>query len=374
MTSTLLMALCARARITPPLLIAGVALTQHPPLTPTVNTTIVVPVGELHYSSIDIPIGVTVRFVAPGFGGLSIPGMPAIVRCDGDANVRGTISLTGVTINDRPAGWVNAGQGLPGTVCDNVLLWPAGGGRHDYGSIFPFTLEGGSPGGPLHFWGTNCAPFLNAWGGGKGGGTLVLLASGRIDIYGTITADGQIGPAGGSGGSILLRGDAGVHIRPGGSVTARGGPAATPPFLPMSVGQDGYIRFDSWATPPLIQGTVNPPPIVVSLPHLRAPSQPTIGTTWTVEVYAPDTGPVYVAAALAPANVPTIFGTVGLDLTTAAGIAFATPTPSHDPLILVQWPIPNTPSLVGFAMWLQAIAAPQNLNPWVSNTIAVVVQ
>ena len=41
---------------------------QHPVLAPTSNTTIVVTSAPLRYSSITVPAGVTVRFVAPGFG------------------------------------------------------------------------------------------------------------------------------------------------------------------------------------------------------------------------------------------------------------------------------------------------------------------
>jgi hypothetical protein len=124
----------------------------------------------------------------------------------------------------------------------------------------------------------------------------------------------------------------------------------------------------------VIQGTVYPTPTALELPFLRAPSPPTIGTTWTLQVFAPDSGWVYVAAALAPASGMTAFGLVGLDLASSARIALVTPQPSHDPFAVVQWPIPNSPTLVGFAMWLQAIAVPQSLPARVSNTIAVVVQ
>ena len=360
---------------------------QYPPLAPTVNTTIVVPAGALHYSSINIPAGVTVRFVAPGVGPASIPGMPTVLRCDGDAIVHGTLSLAGDFINDSPAGWVTTGQGTLGLDCGTPgAFFPPTGGRHNYGSIFPFSLEGGSPGGVLGIYTNFCSQFVYSVDGGDGGGTLVLLASGRIEVHGTVTANGQDGffpssltsSGAGSGGSILLRGDAGVRVFPGASVTASGGFGVPtfPPYQPgMCNGSNGNIRIDAWGAPPVIQGTVYPTPSVVELPFLRALSQPNIGTTWTLQVFAPDTGWVYVAAALGPSSgTPTPFGLVGIDLATSARIALLTPQSSHDPYVTVQWPIPNTASLVGFAMWLQAIAVPQSLPARVTNTIAVVVQ
>jgi hypothetical protein len=207
-----------------------------------------------------------------------------------------------------------------------------------------------------------------------------LHARGRIDVHGAITADGgDDSTAGaGSGGSILLRGDGGVNVFPGATVTARGGIGRVVylPFKPgVCDGENGYIRLDAWGAPPVVQGVVAPPPTAIALPYLHAPSPPTIGTTWTLRVFAPDTGWVYVAASLAPASgFPTIYGPVGLDLTSAAGIALGTPQAGHDPHAVVQWPIPNAPGLVGFAMWLQAIAVPQTLPARLTNTIAVVVQ
>jgi hypothetical protein len=355
---------------------------QYPPLAPTTNTTIVVPSGVMHYGSIHIPAGVTVRFVAPLFGPASIPGMPAIVLCDGDAIVHGKLSLTGDSVNnDRPAGWVTTGEGAIGTVCGPLPIQPPEGGRHDYGSVLPFSLEGGSPGGDLWFWDSNCLQFQYAYSGGKGGGTLVLLAGGSIEIHGTVTADGRSSSAGGgSGGSIRLRGYGGVHVLPGGTVTARGGTAPVPPapWLPgMSMGHDGHVRLDAWGAPPVVQGTVSPPPMMLQLPYLRAQSQPTVGTTWTYEIYAPQTGFVYVAAALAPGSgLSTPFGPLGVDVATfvSLGVTSAQPSLIHDPHVIVPWPIPNSPALVGFAMWLQALSAPQSLPARLTNTIAVVVQ
>jgi hypothetical protein len=368
---------CLSRLMVPLALCLVVNVRAQSPLWPTVNTTIVVGVGELHYSSINIPAGVTVRFVAAG----GAPGLPAIVRCDGDAIVHGTLSVTGDwSVNDRPAGWVTTGEGSVGNVCGSIYAPPPQGGRHDYGSVLPFSLEGGSPGGELLYWDSPCLQFQYSDPGGRGGGTLVVLANGRVDIHGTVTADGLDSSAGGSGGSILLRGEGGVNIFPSATVTARGGTAPVPPPqfpFGMSTGHDGYIRLDAWGAAPVIQGTVLPPPTVIQLPYLHTRSQPNIGTTWTFEVFAPVNGLVHVAAALAPASsFPTPFGPLGLDLASAVslGTVFPQLSPNHDPRAFMAWPIPNSSSLVGFAMWLQAISLPQTLAGRLSNTISVVVQ
>ena len=353
---------------------------QYPPLAPTADTTIVVPSGVLHYSSIHVPAGVTVRFVAPGFGSSSVPGRPAVVLCDGDAIVHGTLSLTYDLINARPAGWVTTGEGSWGTTCGSVVLTPPGGGQHagTYGSVLPFSLEGGSLGGGVGYWDPGCSQFLSFAFGGIAGGTLVLLAGGRIEIHGTVTADGGGGLSGGSGGSILLRGDAGVIVLPGGSVTARGGlalPAPLPWSASYSYGAAGFVRLDAWGALPVILGTVAPAPTELELPYLRSLSQPTIGTTWTIDVFAPDTAWVYVAASLTPGSgIPTPWGPLGLDLATTAGIALTVPQPSHDPVANVPWPIPNVPALIGLSLWIQAFVAPPMLPARLTNTLAVVVQ
>jgi hypothetical protein len=357
---------------------------QHPALAPMADTTIVVPSGPLNYSSILIPAGVTVRFVAPG-GVTGLPGSPALVRCDGDAVVHGTISVAGDYNNGRAAGWSTTATGAYGRACGWFYFgppnWPPQGGRHAqvYGSAVPFDLEGGSRGGIIQYFANlSCNGAVSYDRGGEGGGTLALQAGGRIEVHGTITADGEDYHAGGSGGSILLRGDGGVQVMPGASVTARGGWGPTPPAPNppnYTLGAPGYIRFDAWGTAPVIQGTIDPPPTVIELPHLRSLSQPSIGTNWTMDVFAPEGSWVYVAAASAPANTMTQFGQLGLDLAFTAGVAQSTALPSHDPFVNVQWAIPNVPQAIGMPLWIQAIALPPGLLPTrLTNTLAVTVQ
>lgn len=374
-------ALGARALLAAvPLCTAAAVRAQHPPLAPTSDTTIVVPFGALHYSLIHIPAGVTVKFIAPG----GVPGMPAVVLCDGDAIVHGTLSVAGDIINDLPAGWVTTGRGADGLSCGlgpGSIYWPPAGGRHagSYGSVLPFSLEGGSPGGNLLYYSDlGCTQFASRTDGGEGGGTLVLLAEGRIEVDGTVTADGISSSSGGSGGSILLRGGAGLAVLPGGAVTARGAtaPTAPPPWPPqMSSGAPGYVRLDAWGAQPAIQGTVAPAPTVLELPYLRSPSPPRIGTTWVLAVFAPENASVFVAASLTPGSgAPTPFGPLGLDLTTASFVALVVAQPGHDPVASVPWPIPNAPALVGLQVWVQALAVPAALPARLTNTLAAVLQ
>ncbi len=366
-----------------PLCTAASVRAQAAALAPTSDTTIVVPPGALHYISIHIPVGVTVRFVSPGFGPSSLPGMPAMVLCDGDVIVHGTLSLAGDLINDRPAGWVTTGRGNDGLTCgSNLYIIPPAGGRHagTYGSVLPFSLDGGSPGGDhVHYSDPICTQFAFRGGAGEGGGTLVLLAGGRIEIDGTVTADGRGGSGGGSGGSILLRGAAGVTVLPSGTITALGGGAATalPPWPPlMSIGAPGYVRLDAWGAPPSIQGTVTPAPTALELPYLRSQSQPRIGTTWICDVFAPEAVPIFVAASPTPGSgAPTPFGPLGIDLPSASILAYAAVTPlGHDPFVSVPTSVPNTPALVGAQAWIQALAFPPALPARLSNTLAVAVQ
>jgi hypothetical protein len=357
-------------------------LSQNPPLAPTADTSIVVN-GTLHYSSILVPAGVTVRFVLPVI--FPPPFQPAVVFCDSDAIVHGTLSVAGAVRYVSPftsaAGSVTTGLGGYGTLCpaSGIFLPPAGGSHAGtYGSALPFSLDGGSPGGPLLTYSDpQCSQFASITPGGEGGGTLVLLAGGRIEVDGTVTADGYPGFAGGSGGSILLRGDAGVTLLPGGSVTAQGGtaPVAPQPFPPqVGFGAPGYVRLDAWGAPPLVQGTVTPAPTVLELPYLRTQSQPHVGTTWMLNVFTPANAPVFLAGSLAPGSGTTPFGPLGLDLATASFVALAIAQPSHDPFASVPIAVPNAQVLVGLSLWIQGLAVPPALAARLTNTLAAVVQ
>jgi len=375
------------------LLLVGVEVdAQHPVLAPTSNTTIVVTSAPLRYSSITVPAGVTVRFVAPGFGPNSIPGMPAVIYCDGDVDVHGTLSVSPDGTSAIAAGWVPTGAGYAGMLCGSGFgapYTPPGGGRHAfaYGSAIPFSLEGGSAGGAMEFYDFSCSFYVSTSPGLYPSGTLALIAAGRIDIHGAVTADGigwtstgQGNPGSSSGGSILLRGGIGLVVHPTGSVTARGGPSA--PLAPFEwpwpyarSGEAGIIRLDAWGAPPVIQGTVDPPATVLELPHLISYSPPQIGHSWGLGILAPDGSPLFLAVALQPGpGTPTPFGLLGIDPMTAATLTVAMSLPSHDPIANVSIGVPNAPTLIGLALWLQGFAVAPSLPPRLTNAVMAVVQ
>lgn len=359
----------------------SLAMAQVGPLNPTSSINIQVPVGGLRYSSIHIPAGVVVNLWS-----LSGPLTPGQVRCDGDAIIDGVLSVSGdlLTGISWPPGFAFDGRGYDGSTCNYQMpffSWPCGG-RHAgvYGSAIPFDLRGGSFGGDLVVFDSNCWTFLNRRDGGLPGGSLALAAGGRIEIRGVVTADGARAvdqyTAGGSGGSILLRADQGLTIHPGASVSAIGldYPGS---LVPQGLGRGGpgIIRIDSWASPPVILGTIDPPATVLTLPHLHVPSPPQLGNPWRLDVLAPEGAPTFVAVSLVPtAGTQTPFGILSIDLTLAAVLGVAIPQPSHDPMASVTMPIPNMPAFLALPLAAQALVVPQTLAPRLTNAVTTAIQ
>ncbi len=360
---------------------AALAMGQAGSLNPTTSVAIQMPLGGLHYSSVHIPAGVVVNFWGNGW-----PFDPGLIRCDGDFVVDGVMSVSGellIGVSFAP-GVVNVGDGNDGSTCGYqlpFLSWP-GGGRHAglYGSAIPFDLRGGSFGGDLVVRDSSCWTFQHRVRGGRPGGTLAILVGGRIDVSGTVTADGARAvdeyTAGGSGGSILLRADQGLTIHPGASVSAIGldYPGS---LVPQGLGRGGpgIIRIDSWASPPVILGTIDPPPTVLTLPHLHVPSPPQLGIPWRLDVLAPEGAPTFVAVSLVPtAGTQTPFGILSIDLTLAAVLGVAIPQPSHDPIASVTMPIPNVPAFLALPLAAQALVVPQALAPRLTNAVTAAIQ
>jgi len=165
-------------------------------------------------------------------------------------------------------------------------------------------------------------------------------------------------------------------VSPSGRVTARGGTGtgsvADPP---ITNGAPGYIRRDSWGTRPMTLGTIDPTATVLMLPYRHAISPPAIGSTWMVDVYAPENTPVFVSTSLrAGPYTPTPFGMFYLDPPTSAGLTLVMTQPGHDPAAHVHWLLPNAPTLIGLVLWVQAFAVPPALPPRLSNLLPVTIQ
>jgi hypothetical protein len=306
------------------------------------------------------------------------------VICDGDCIVHGTLSASAVGTMDGP-GAVTLGIGAPGSSCLSFCIpfgcfcfghyFPQGPGVHhgNYGSAIPFSLLGGSPGGSMVWRGSSypqgfvcCDLYSGMTPGGGGGGTLAVIASGVIDIDGIVDVRGSSSGSVGSAGSLLLRGDGGMLLRPSGQVLADGPGAAN----------GGEVRLDAWGALPVVQGTILAPnPRLVALPHLRAASPPAIGATWSIDVFAPTNAIVFLAAATQRGlGLPTAFGTLDIDLASGAIVGPAPSSTGHDPSATFAWAIPNLPQLIGAQVWLQGLAWPATLAPRLTNAISAIVQ
>jgi hypothetical protein len=138
----------------------------------------------------------------------------------------------------------------------------------------------------------------------------------------------------------------------------------------------GEVRLDAWGSPPLVQGSIDAPaPVVLALPLLRATSAPVIGTTWLVDVFAPDNAFVFLAASTQPVvGTPTPFGTLEIDLLSGGIVGTAATATGHDPRATIPWAIPSVPQLVGLQLWLQGLAWPPVLSPRLTNAISAHVQ
>jgi hypothetical protein len=352
-----------------PLLLLAQGLTAQPPvLAPTADISIQTG-AVLHYASINIPVGVTVRFVGS---------QPALVRCDGDAQIDGVMTVS-ATYGPVP-GETNLGSGGQGWWC-NLSGFPGSPGQHRgvYGSDLPFSLLGGSPGGGCSVYGTNigwppCTYLQNSIPATRPGGTLVLRAGGRIDVRGSVQANGEgvfggFGASAGSAssGSILLAGMTGLRVFTGASVTAR-------TWL-GTANQDGYVRLDAAAGPPVLDAGSNVWPLLaVELPHLRA-GTPRIGLTWDLITHS-EAGQwvvLYLGAPIPPA--PTPFGVLGIDPGLAVDFGVAAPVgPFEDPSATVGLLIPGAPQLVGATLHVQGAGLFSSGQLRLSNVIVRTVQ
>jgi len=279
-------------------------------LSPTVNTIVTLPPsGILNYTTVNIPVGVTVTF------GKNATNTPVVLLVSGDATIAGTLNVSGnVSKNVGAAGDGNIGDdGLPGTggpggydggrggkpgtsnIIGGTGLGPGAGQPGDvysgytvggggagfgvigasswvatspypglgggvYGSSALLPLVGGSGGGGA----AGGASFAGS-GGGGGAGALLLAASGTVSITGSVLANGGASGAsagqgngatggGGSGGAVRI---VATTISGNGSISALGGAAgastntgcnytvALPCPVAGGVGGNGRIRLEA---------------------------------------------------------------------------------------------------------------------------------
>lgn len=350
------------------------------PLAPNVNEDIQLPPdGVLHYASINIPSGVTVRFLRNALN------TPAMVLVSGNATIAGTIDLSGEHGADsNGAGSGNVGDdGLPGQggaggfaggrgglgdaaatprtaqaglgpgggrpprqealYCHGVsgsFATPATAGNcfvtlgPTYGNPDLLPLIGGSGGS-----GGSGHTSLGGAGGGGGGGALLLAVSGTLNLTGVIRANGGHGGdvgntyntngmpgGGGSGGAIRL---VATTLQGNGAISAIGSRVGNwSNNANTSNGGDGRVRLEaetlqrsSQTSPPYT--FAQPGPLVVAgLPRLRIASVAGIAAPATptggADIVLPEGAADPLAVVIETTNVP-LGNTVSVILTPPRG-------------------------------------------------------
>lgn len=298
-------------------------------LAPAANLTITLPEsGMLHYTTINIPAGVTVAFAR------NSRNTAVTILASGDVTVAGTISLDGKNGSQNglggaggPGGFAGGFGGFsfdaaPGTAGDGpggggggrgLSTSSAGGGggagfaqpgaagqgqspglggpRYGSGSLIP--LSGGSGGG-----GGGAGAAVNGSGGGGGGGAILLASSGTIRfLSGTIRAQGGSGlgvgtsagaGGGGSGGAIRIvatavTGNATLNVLAGNGGGGVAGGNGAVGYLRMEAHNTGGFVAATFSTP--LSSALPNPAVVTNAPILRivsvagiTPADPPVGS------------------------------------------------------------------------------------------------
>jgi hypothetical protein len=197
---------------------------------PTQNVTIDMnlrPDGIYHYTSVTIPSGVTVTFTP------NANNTPVVWLLQGDCVVNGIVDVSGQRVDSPsapglggPGGWAGgnggvsatAGRGPGGGIVARPDETSFYGGSHaslaqtvnqaggvTYGNVFIIPLVGGSGGGGIQ-GDRGWIVGGGGWPGSGGGGAMLVAATGRIVVDGTIRANGGSTHYGadGSGGAVRL--------------------------------------------------------------------------------------------------------------------------------------------------------------------------
>jgi hypothetical protein len=248
---------------------------------PTVNTTVTLPAsGVLNYTTVNIPIGVTVKFTK------NAANTPVTILATGNVTIAGTIDIrgnagappangtaVGTTGGAGGPGGFDGGNGATGTVSTT-----GGSGRGPGGGTGSSGAAGAGGGGFAAAGGNGTAPSgatagiggsvysdatllpliggsgggggganlgYTGGGGGGGGGAILIASSGTISLSGSILASGGPGTfydilkgssGGGSGGAVRLI--ATTVTGSSGTINVAGGAAANP-GSPSNIGGGG---------------------------------------------------------------------------------------------------------------------------------------
>ena len=324
---------------------------------PATTQTIVVPdSGVFNFTTVNIPLGVTITF------NRATNNKPLIILASGDVVITGTITVDGKPGNSNNTGGLsgpgggNGGtggygfdqshSGMPGDgpgaggggIGSSTTAQPGGGGGGGYGTA-------GGPGGSNSgqagpkFGATTILPLIGGSGGGGGGannngrggagggggGAILIASSGTITVNGIINARGGSGSSGnagggaGAGGAIRLIANT---VNGAGSMNVNGGGAggASVGFNGGNGGQ-GYIRIEAFdfngftgsTAPSNIASLTLPHPItppnspslrIASIGGVNAPTNPTGSLQAVPDVIVPSSTANPVTVALEASNMP----------------------------------------------------------------------
>ena len=326
---------------------------------PTTSQTIVVPdSGVFNYTTVNIPVNVTITFARNNAN------KPLTILASGDVVIAGSINVDGKGGSSNgfggqggPGGFAGGSggygfdqsfSGVPGEgpggggggIGSSTISLPGGGGGGGFGTSGG-TGGGGTNGGQAgqRFGTVTIIPLVGGSGGGGGasvnnnrggaagggGGAILIASSGTITISGSITSrggsgnSGNAGGGGGSGGAIRLIantiGGAGNLNTSGG-----GGGGANVSFGGASGGQ-GYIRIEAYdysgftgsSTPSNIISFAFPHPVtspnspslrIASVGGVTAPSSPFGSLQGVPDVIVPSSVTNPMTVALEGSNLP----------------------------------------------------------------------
>jgi hypothetical protein len=287
--------------------------------TPTEATTTLAlpPSGVFHFTTVNIPAGVTVRFTR------NATNTPVTILASGDVTIAGTIDVGGakgangsngtVPANSGGAGGpggFDGGSGSSGIVSTSggQGLGPGGGGAGTpavSASGGGFGTTGGGPAGGAAYGAATLVPMIGgsgggggganlgvtSAGGGGGGGALTIVSSGTITVTGSLIARGgdgggrdsgsnQSGGAGGSGGGIRL---IAATVGGGGTISVAGGAGGA--SSSAGAGGVGRVRVEAFTTSALnYSGLV---PSFAAPTSVTLPSAPALAITAVGGVTAP---------------------------------------------------------------------------------------
>ncbi len=339
---------------------------------PTTTQTITVPdSGVFHFTTVNIPTGVTITFAR------NATNKPLTILASGDVTIVGNINLDGKPGNANGNGGLGGPGGFNGGTggygfdqsFSGVSGEGPGGGGGGLGSATLSTPGPGGGGGFGAFGGEGSGLAVNAGDGGPkygavtilpllggsggggggttngnrggagagGGGAILIASSGTITINGTIFARGGTGSSanasggGGAGGAIRLIANT---VSGNGSLNVSGGTQGCS-SLCAGAGGRGYVRLEAYDTNSFTGSSVPGNFISFALPHpitppnapqlriasvggINAPSSPLGSLQGVPDIVVPASQTNPVSVALEGANLP-VGTVVQVILTPATG-------------------------------------------------------